>query len=110
MFLVEKFLLYLQVPHGLSEPEFEEIMSRNRTVSSSAIARAVQVKPSQSIAFVKGLNTLKSYINMEKKVFLIHIMPYIKTRNSLAKNNLSNNTLSCIYAFIMSKFQKLIVT
>ena len=29
-------------PHGLSEPEFEEIMGRNRTVSSSAIARAVQ--------------------------------------------------------------------
>jgi len=29
-------------PHGLSEVEFEEIMSRNRTVSSSAIARAVQ--------------------------------------------------------------------
>merc|ERR1719320_789258 len=32
----------VHVPHGLSEPEFEEIMSRNRTVSSSAIARAVQ--------------------------------------------------------------------
>ena len=30
---------------GLSEVEFEEIMSRNRTVSSSAIARAVQVQP-----------------------------------------------------------------
>jgi len=29
-------------PHGLGEAEFEEIMSRNRTVSSSAIARAVQ--------------------------------------------------------------------
>ena len=29
-------------PPGLSEVEFEEIMSRNRTVSSSAIARAVQ--------------------------------------------------------------------
>ena len=29
-------------PTGLSEVEFEEIMSRNRTVSSSAIARAVQ--------------------------------------------------------------------
>lgn len=28
--------------HGLSEAEFEEIMSRNRTVSSSAINRAVQ--------------------------------------------------------------------
>lgn len=26
---------------AISEPEFEEIMSRNRTVSSSAIARAV---------------------------------------------------------------------
>ena len=31
-------------PTGLSEVEFEEIMSRNRTVSSSAIARAVQGK------------------------------------------------------------------
>ena len=30
--------------HGLNEIEFEEIMSRNRTVSSSAIARAVQVR------------------------------------------------------------------
>ena len=30
------------VPHGLSDTEFEEIMGRNRTVSSSAIARAVQ--------------------------------------------------------------------
>ena len=28
--------------HGLSETEFEETMSRNRTVSSSAIARAIQ--------------------------------------------------------------------
>ena len=57
VFLVEKSLLYLQVPHGLSEPEFEEIMSRNRTVSSSAIARAVQVKHSHSVTFAKGFNT-----------------------------------------------------
>merc|ERR1712240_1003893 len=34
----------VHVPHGLSEPEFEEIMSRNRTVSSSAIALIKQSK------------------------------------------------------------------
>ena len=61
MFPVDNSLLYLQVPHGLSEPEFEEIMSRNRTVSSSAIARAVQVIPSHSVAIVKGFNTLNPF-------------------------------------------------
>lgn len=29
-------------PPAMSEAEFEEVMSRNRTVSSSAISRAVQ--------------------------------------------------------------------
>jgi len=30
-----------QAPPAISEAEFEEVMGRNRTVSSSAIARAV---------------------------------------------------------------------
>ena len=47
---------------GLSEVEFEEIMSRNRTVSSSAIARAVQGN--------LGYNTIK----IRATIFHTHII------------------------------------
>ena len=39
---------------GLSEVEFEEIMSRNRTVSSSAIARAVQGNRNYNIIDIRA--------------------------------------------------------
>jgi len=38
----------------LSEAEFEEILQRNKTVSSSAISRAVQDASSGSPAFISG--------------------------------------------------------
>ena len=36
------FFRHEPTPPALSEPEFEEIFQRNKTVSSSAISRAVQ--------------------------------------------------------------------
>lgn len=54
-----------QVPHGLSEPEFEEIMSRNRTVSSSAIARAVQ--DAANGEFASAIETLVTAISLIKQ-------------------------------------------
>merc|ERR1719331_2587506 len=54
-----------EVPHGLSEPEFEEIMSRNRTVSSSAIARAVQ--DAASGEFGSAIETLVTAISLIKQ-------------------------------------------
>jgi len=56
---------YHEVPHGLSEPEFEEIMSRNRTVSSSAIARAVQDAANQE--FASAIETLVTAISLIKQ-------------------------------------------
>ena len=41
-------------------------MSRNRTVSSSAIARAVQVKHSHSGAIVKGFNILDPFFCLDR--------------------------------------------
>jgi len=54
-----------EVPHGLSEPEFEEIMSRNRTVSSSAIARAVQ--DAANGEFASAIETLVTAISLIKQ-------------------------------------------
>ncbi|CAB4063670.1 CPSF6_7 [Lepeophtheirus salmonis] len=51
--------------HGLSEIEFEEIMSRNRTVSSSAIARAVQDAANQEYA--SAIETLVTAISLIKQ-------------------------------------------
>jgi len=56
---------YQEVPHGLSEPEFEEIMSRNRTVSSSAIARAVQ--DAANGEFASAIETLVTAISLIKQ-------------------------------------------
>jgi cleavage and polyadenylation specificity factor subunit 6/7 len=56
---------YHEVPHGLSEPEFEEIMSRNRTVSSSAIARAVQ--DAANGEFASAIETLVTAISLIKQ-------------------------------------------
>jgi len=54
-----------QEPHGLSEPEFEEIMSRNRTVSSSAIARAVQ--DAANGEYASAIETLVTAISLIKQ-------------------------------------------
>jgi cleavage and polyadenylation specificity factor subunit 6/7 len=51
--------------HGLSEMEFEEIMSRNRTVSSSAIARAVQDAANNE--FSSAIETLVTAISLIKQ-------------------------------------------
>ena len=51
--------------HGLSDAEFEEIMSRNRTVSSSAIARAVQ--DAASGEFASAIETLVTAISLIKQ-------------------------------------------
>ena len=58
-------MAYHEVPHGLSEPEFEEIMSRNRTVSSSAIARAVQ--DAANGEFASAIETLVTAISLIKQ-------------------------------------------
>jgi len=55
----------VHVPHGLSEPEFEEIMSRNRTVSSSAIARAVQ--DAAAGEYASAIETLVTAISLIKQ-------------------------------------------
>jgi len=55
----------VHVPHGLSEPEFEEIMSRNRTVSSSAIARAVQ--DAANGEYASAIETLVTAISLIKQ-------------------------------------------
>merc|ERR1711915_307631 len=52
-------------PHGLSEPEFEETMSRNRTVSSSAIARAVQ--DAANGEYASAIETLVTAISLIKQ-------------------------------------------
>lgn len=51
--------------HGLSEAEFEEIMSRNRTVSSSAIARAVQ--DAANGEYASAIETLVTAISLIKQ-------------------------------------------
>ena len=51
--------------HGLGEAEFEEIMSRNRTVSSSAIARAVQDAANNE--FSSAIETLVTAISLIKQ-------------------------------------------
>ena len=51
--------------HGLSEAEFEEIMSRNRTVSSSAIARAVQ--DASNNEYASAIETLVTAISLIKQ-------------------------------------------
>jgi len=53
------------VPHGLSEAEFEEIMTRNRTVSSSAIARAVQ--DAANGEYPSAIETLVTAISLIKQ-------------------------------------------
>merc|ERR1719419_1913704 len=55
----------VHAPHGLSEPEFEEIMSRNRTVSSSAIARAVQ--DAANGEYASAIETLVTAISLIKQ-------------------------------------------
>ena len=59
-------------PHaGISEAEFEEVMSRNRTVSSSAIARAVS--DAAAGEYASAIETLVTAISLIKqsKVILI---------------------------------------
>jgi len=51
--------------HGLSEVEFEEIMNRNRTVSSSAIARAVQ--DAANGEYASAIETLVTAISLIKQ-------------------------------------------
>jgi len=58
-------LPYHDPGHGLSELEFEEIMSRNRTVSSSAIARAVQ--DAANGEFASAIETLVTAISLIKQ-------------------------------------------
>merc|ERR1719481_1333288 len=55
----------VHAPHGLSEPEFEEIMSRNRTVSSSAIARAVH--DAANGEYASAIETLVTAISLIKQ-------------------------------------------
>lgn len=55
---------------GLSEHEFEEIMARNRTVSSSAIARAVQDAASND--FASAIETLVTAISLIKQSKVAH--------------------------------------
>ena len=55
---------------GLSEVEFEEIMARNRTVSSSAIARAVQDAASND--FASAIETLVTAISLIKQSKVAH--------------------------------------
>ena len=55
---------------GLSEVEFEEIMARNRTVSSSAIARAVQDAASNDYA--SAIETLVTAISLIKQSKVAH--------------------------------------
>merc|ERR1719322_249101 len=52
-------------PGGISEREFEDIMARNRTVSSSAIARAVQ--DAASGEFGSAIETLVTAISLIKQ-------------------------------------------
>jgi len=54
-----------QAAHGLSEAEFEEIMTRNRTVSSSAIARAVQ--DAANGEYPSAIETLVTAISLIKQ-------------------------------------------
>ena len=56
---------YAPAPHGLSEAEFEEIMSRNRTVSSSAITRAVQ--DAANGEYASAIETLVTAISLIKQ-------------------------------------------
>lgn len=58
-------VVYREPGHGLSEPEFEEIMGRNRTVSSSAIARAVQ--DAANGEFSSAIETLVTAISLIKQ-------------------------------------------
>jgi len=55
---------------ALSEVEFEEIMARNRTVSSSAIARAVQDAASND--FASAIETLVTAISLIKQSKVAH--------------------------------------
>jgi cleavage and polyadenylation specificity factor subunit 6/7 len=58
------------VHHGLNEIEFEEIMARNRTVSSSAIARAVQDATSND--YGSAIETLVTAISLIKQSKVSH--------------------------------------
>lgn len=55
----------VSLPHGLSEHEFEDIMGRNRTVSSSAIARAVQ--DAANGEYASAIETLVTAISLIKQ-------------------------------------------
>jgi cleavage and polyadenylation specificity factor subunit 6/7 len=57
--------VYRDPGHGLSEQEFEEIMGRNRTVSSSAIARAVQ--DAANGEYASAIETLVTAISLIKQ-------------------------------------------
>jgi len=59
------------IHHGLSEQEFEEIMSRNRTVSSSAIARAVQ--DASNNEYASAIETLVTAISLIKQSKVSHL-------------------------------------
>lgn len=56
--------------HALSEIEFEEIMGRNRTVSSSAIARAVQ--DAAAGEYASAIETLVTAISLIKQSKVAH--------------------------------------
>jgi len=58
-------IVYHEGHHGLSEADFEEIMSRNRTVSSSAIARAVQ--DAANGEYASAIETLVTAISLIKQ-------------------------------------------
>jgi len=58
-------IVYHDSHHGLSEADFEEIMSRNRTVSSSAIARAVQ--DAANGEYASAIETLVTAISLIKQ-------------------------------------------
>jgi cleavage and polyadenylation specificity factor subunit 6/7 len=55
---------------GISEAEFDEIMSRNRTVSSSAIARAVQ--DAAAGEYASAIETLVTAISLIKQSKVAH--------------------------------------
>ena len=58
------------MPPQLSEAEFEEIMTRNRTVSSSAIARAVS--DAAAGEYASAIETLATAISLIKQSKVAH--------------------------------------
>lgn len=66
-------------PHaGISEAEFEEVMSRNRTVSSSAIARAVSdAAAGEYASAIETLVTAISLIKQSKVGFKLNVQYHL---------------------------------